>query len=179
MFLITEKYSVRKIIQVFVLVLISNLAINNSYAQKHKILAFGNFTYAVPTHTDFAKISDYGTGYEMGIGFGFGKTMVTGSIGTIKYHLPQQAAGGVILFEEAEYSVTPVKFGIRQSILLGLFLNANLGMAIRNSKGHFLYEAGAGYKLSFFEVGAAYTSYNLSGLKINSFLFKAGLAFKL
>ena len=179
MVLITENYSVRKIIQIFVVVLISNLAINNSYAQKPKVLAFGNFTYAVPTHTDFAKISDYGTGYEMGIGFGFGKTMVTGSIGTIKYHLPQQAAGGVILFEEDEYTVTPLKFGLRQYLLSGLFLNGNLGMTIGSSKAHFLYEAGAGYKLSFFEVGAAYTGYDLSGLKINSFLFKAGLAFKL
>ena len=70
--------------------------------------------------------------------------------------------------------------GIRRYILLGLFLNGNLGVAINDSKSNFLYEAGAGYKLGFFEVGAGFTGYKLNnGLNAGSFLMKAGLAIKI
>jgi hypothetical protein len=170
----------RKIVQILVLVSGSILAVNKGHGQLPKVLAFGNFTYGSPSSTDFKNISNYGTGYELGAGFGFGKTMLIGSIGQINYHLPQQSIGGVILFEKEDYKITPIKVGLRRYLLLGLFLNGNLGIAISNSKSHFLYEAGAGYKLGFFEIGAAYTSYKLSSnLNTSAFLFKAGLAIKL
>ena len=171
----------RKIIQFSVLLLIANLLITGVSAQLPKVLAFGNVTYANPTSADFKRVSTYGIGYEIGGGIGFGKNMLIGSVGQMTYHLPRQVVGGVVVFEGENWKFTPIKLGLRRYLLLGLFVNGNLGIAIRdNSTNYFLYEAGAGYKLGFFEVGAAYTGYSHSGsTNINALLLKAGLAIKL
>jgi hypothetical protein len=190
MFLIAENYSLRKIIQVFVLVFISILTFNKSYAQIPKVLAFGNFTYAVPTNTEFKNISNYGTGYEIGAGFGFGKTMFIASLGQMIYNIPNN---GLLLplgatGQPDKFKVTPIKVGFRRYLLFGLFLNGNIGMAIQKydkytaTGNSFLYELGAGCKLSIFEFGAAYTGYQMAGTEApnaNSLLLKAGIAIKL
>jgi len=155
----------------------TNLVVAKTHAQLPKALVFANFTYANPSNTNFKNISNYGAGFELGGGIGFGKTILMGSAGQMRYNVP--SAGHI--------DVTPLKIGIRRYILLGLFVNANIGMAMQKydvlneKKDSFLYEAGAGFKLGFFEVGAAYTSYPLVGSSGNagSVLVKAGLAIKI
>jgi hypothetical protein len=174
-------FDMRKIIQFSVLLIAANLVFVSVSAQLPKALVFGNVTYANPTSNDFKQVSNYGIGYELGGGIGFGKTLLIGSVGHMRYHLPRQVVNGVVLFEEDNWKFTPIKLGIRRYLLLGLFLNGNLGIAISdNSKNYFLYEAGAGYKLGFFELGAAYSGYSRSGsTNIGSLLLKAGLAIKI
>jgi hypothetical protein len=167
----------RKIIQFSILLMTVNLFFTSVSAQLPKALAFGNVTY-VNTGGDFKNYSNYGIGYELGAGIGLGKTMIMGSVGSIRYNLPSVFTGGA--FENATHiNVTPVKVGIRQYLLLGLFLNGNVGMAFRGDESPFLYEAGAGYKFGFFEVGAAYSGYKVFGVNNNAVLFKAGLAIKI
>ncbi|MES2373674.1 MAG: hypothetical protein V4557_13925 [Bacteroidota bacterium] len=175
----------RKIIQFSVLLIAANLIFVSVSAQLPKALVFGNVTYANPSGS-FKDVSNYGIGYELGGGIGFGKTILIGSVGHMQYHIPNPTPGG-LLFESPEPDIkfTPIKVGIRRYLLLGLFVNGNLGMAIRKwgsteKVNYFLYEAGAGYKLGFFEVGAAYTGYSSSGrIKVNALLLKAGLAIKI
>jgi len=139
----------RKIIQFLVLLFASNLIFGSLSAQLPKILVFANGTYASPTNTEFKNISNYGVGFEVGGGIGFGKTMLIASVGRMKYNLPQQSVGGVILFEAEDFKVTPLKLGLRRYLIAGLFINGELGVAI-SSTTNFLYEAGAGWKLGFF-----------------------------
>jgi hypothetical protein len=179
----------RKIIQVFVLVVVSNLALNRVSAQLPKVLAFANYTYAAPSNTEFKNISNHGSGYELGAGFGFGKTMFTVSGGQMTYNIPNNiTVGGIVLSNQPDqYKVTPIKVGIRQYLLFGLFINGNVGIAIQkydNYKANgdsFLWEFGAGYKFLIFEFGAAYTGNHMSGTTINanSLLLKGGLAIKI
>lgn len=169
----------RKIIEFSFLLFAFNLFFTTAGAQLPKALVFGNATYATPVNSEFKDRCNYGIGYEVGGGVGFGKTMLTGSVGGMRYHFPRQVVNGVVLFEEESFNVTPIKIGFRRYLLLGLFLNANAGIAVSNSKSPFLYEAGAGYKLGFFEIGAAYTGYKVGGINNNSLLFKAGLAVKI
>lgn len=166
------------------LLIVANLQFSSVSAQLPKALVFGNVTYANPTGS-FKDYSNYGVGYEIGGGVGFGKTILMASIGHMRFHIPNPTPSG-LLFEAANEDIkfTPVKLGVRRYLLLGLFLNGNLGMAVRkwngNSANYFLYEAGAGYKLGFFELGAAYTGYSSSGrIKVNALLLKAGLAIKI
>jgi hypothetical protein len=166
----------RKIIQFYILLMAANLFFISARAQFPKALAFGNVTY-VNTGGDFKQFSNYGVGYEIGAGVGLGKTMLMGSVGSIRYNLPGSPGG--VFANNGHVNVTPVKVGIRQYLLLGLFLNGNVGMAIRGGDKPFLYEAGAGYKLGFFEIGAAYSGYKVYGYTNNALLFKAGLAIKL
>ncbi len=175
----------RKIIQFSVLLIAANLILVSVSAQLPKALVFGNVTYGNPTGS-FKDISNNGIGYELGGGIGFGKTILIGSVGYMQYHIPNPTPAGLVL-ESSEQNIkfTPLKIGIRRYLFLGLFVNGNLGMAIRKwgntpSTNYFLYEAGAGYKLGFFEVGAAYTGYSSSGhIKIDALLLKAGLAIKI
>jgi hypothetical protein len=179
----------RKIVQVFVLIFVSNLVLNKGYAQVPKVLAFGNFTYAAPSNSEFKNIASSGTGYELGAGFGFGKTMFTISGGQITYSIPNNiTVGGIVLSNQPDqYRVTPIKVGIRQYLLFGLFINGNVGMAIQKYDKYqangdsFLWEFGAGYKFFIFEFGAAYTGNHMSGTNINanSLLLKGGLAIKI
>lgn len=170
----------RKIIHFSILLLAANLFFTAAKAQLPKALAFGNFTYANPTSSDLKSVSNYGIGYEVGGGVGFGKTVLMASIGSMRYHVNNKTVNGVTYFTDDHFNVTPIKFGIRRYLLLGLFLNGNLGVAVNDSKSNFLYEAGAGYKLGFFEVGAGFTGYKLNnGLNAGSFLMKAGLAIKI
>jgi hypothetical protein len=170
----------RKILLLSALFLCANLIIPSAKAQLvklPKVLAFGNVTYANPTG-EFKNISNYGYGYEIGAGLGLGKTLLMASVGNIRYN--DANSDGTI-------SITPWKFGVRRYLLLGLFLNGNVGFAKHKydydnlynygePKSYFLYELGAGYKLGFVELGAAYTGF---GNDMNALLFKAGLAIKL
>ena len=167
----------RKIIQFSILLVVANLFFTSVSAQFPKALVFGNFTY-VNTGGDLKKYSNYGIGYEIGGGVGLGKTMLMGSVGSIRYNLPG-TPNATFPSSDGHVNVTPVKVGIRQYLLLGLFLNANLGIAIQNDSKPVLYEAGAGYKLGFFEIGAAYSGYQVLGQHNNALLFKAGLAIKI
>ncbi|NCI47000.1 hypothetical protein [Sediminibacterium soli] len=164
----------QKTIQLILLICVSNVIIPRVNAQLPKVLAFGNITYASPVG-EFKNIANNGIGYEIGAGLGLGKTMLMASSGNIRYTLPNLG----------HLSVTPWKFGVRQYLLLGLFLNGNVGVARLNydynslpdeQKSNFLYEVGAGYKLGFFELGAAYTGF---GENRNALLLKGGLAIKL
>jgi hypothetical protein len=170
----------RKIPRIIILFFLANLAISRLEAQLPglpKVLAFGNLTYASPVNTNFKNIADYGLGYEVGAGIGLGKTLLIASAGHISYKIGN--AGHL--------KVTPLKLGIRRYLLLGLFLNANLGMAMQeydflpDKKNSLLYEVGGGFKFGFFELGAAYTGYKLAASfgSANSLLVKAGLAVKL
>jgi hypothetical protein len=161
----------RKIIHFSILLMAANLFFTSASAQIPKALVFGNFTYA-NTGGDFRNYSNYGVGYELGGGIGLGKTMLMGSVGNISYHSTGSGTTG-------NYNVTPVKVGIRQYLLLGLFLNGNLGLAMQSGSSPFLYEAGAGFKFGFFELGAAYTGYKVGSVNNNAVLFKAGLAIKI
>lgn len=186
----------RKIIQIFVLLIgVSAIVVKTSaqLPKLPKVLVFGNVTYGSPSNTDFKNISDRGIGFEAGGGIGLGKTILVASFGQMSYDIPSTAAltaAGVAFSSTSSHlKVTPLKIGLRRYLIAGLFLNGNLGVAIQKydnstaSGSTFLYEAGAGFKLGFFEVGAAYTGYNLAGtsrpISANSLLLKAGLAIKL
>lgn len=182
----------RKIIQFSVLLFTANLIVASTSAQLPKlpkVLAFGNLTYGSPSNTDFKNISNNGLGYEIGAGIGLGKTIITASIGQMNYNIPNgiYVNGALISSQPDHLKVTPLKLGLRKYLLAGLFLHGDLGMAIEkydkfNASGnYFLYEVGAGLKLLFLEVGAAYTGYQLAGTSVNanSLLLKAGLALKL
>ena len=182
----------RKILQISVLLFAANLILIRVSAQLPKlpkVLVFGNVTYASPSNADFKNISNHGLGYELGAGIGLGKTILTGSVGQMSYNIPNgiYVNGTVISSQPDHLKVTPLKIGIRKYLIAGLFLNGGLGVAIQKydkygvTGSNFLYEAGAGFKLGFFEVGAAYTGYKLAGTSVNanSLLVKAGLAVKL
>ena len=150
-----------------------------------KVVAFGNFTYAIPNSGAFTEKYNNGTGFEVGGGFGLGKTMIIASTGLINY-TPKK--DGV-----SNYKVVPIKVGIRRYIVAGLFLNAQIGMAkqtFTNTLGQddnrtgFLYEFGAGIKvLHIIELGADYTGYttgDLSGISTAKVLLvKAGFVIKI
>ena len=144
-----------------------------------KVLAFGNFTYANP-NGDFKNLYNHGAGFEIGGGLGFGKTLITASTGSIKYSAVSTNALG-------DLQVTPIKVGIRQYLLLGLFVNGNAGMAIQSyqnnssTASNFIYEVGAGMKfLGLIEVGVAYTGWQTPySTNANALLLKAGVAIKL
>lgn len=158
-----------------------------------KVLAFANFTYANPANADFKQISNNGVGFEAGAGLGLGKTLLTASFGSISYNIPNTTAtvpGIAFTSSSSHLKVTPLKLGIRRYLIAGLFLNANMGVAVQkydnsSSSGGstFLYEGGGGLKLGFLELGAAYTGFNLAGtsrpVTANAWLLKAGLAIKL
>jgi len=144
-----------------------------------KVLAFGNFTYANPAG-DFKNNYNNGTGFEIGGGLGFGKTLITASTGSIKYQAVSSNALG-------DLKVTPIKVGIRQYLLLGLFINGDVGYAIQSysnnsaTASNFLYEIGGGVKLlGLIELGVAYTGWQTpASTNANALLLKAGLAIKL
>ncbi len=150
-----------------------------------KLLAFGNFTYAVPQSISLSNAYNYGYGFEAGVGFGLGKSMIIGSTGLITYKPKSSLV--------SNYQVVPIKVGIRRYLIAGLFVNGQIGIAKEtytntsgNSDNHtgFLYEAGGGIKiLKLIELGAAYTGYttgSLSGISTaKSFLIKAGIALKI
>jgi hypothetical protein len=156
-----------------------------------KVLAFANFTYANPSNTSFKNISNNGVGFEAGAGIGMGKTLIIASLGQMSYNIPNTATVPGIAFTStsSHLKVTPLKIGVRRYLVAGLFLNGNLGVAMQKydnstvTGSNFLYEAGAGWKLGFLELGAAYTGFNLAGtsptVTANALLLKAGLAIKL
>lgn len=173
----------RKIIQISFLLFVANVIITDSAAQLPKlpkVLVFANGTYANPSNADFKKISNYGLGFEVGAGVGLGKSILMASIGRMSYNISGPVMPGVFALSQPDkFKVTPVKLGLRRYLIAGLFINGALGLAI-NSERNFLYEAGAGFKLVFFEIGAAYTGYRLSNnFNANSLLLKAGLALKI
>ena len=144
-----------------------------------KVLIFGNATYASPSG-DLKNSYDNGLGFEVGGGIGLGKTLITASTGSIKY----KAASGNAL---GDLKVTPIKVGLRQYLLLGLFINGNVGMAVQSyeknsaTASNFIYEVGAGMKLlGLIEIGAAYTGWQTPlSTNANALLLKAGLSIKL
>ena len=147
-----------------------------------KVLAFANGTYALPQSTNFTSSYDNGLGFEVGAGFGIGKSMIIASIGDVTYKSKTSKGN--------DLQVVPIKLGLRRYLMFGIFVNGNVGIAKEtqgaSTNSAFLYEAGAGIKfLKVIEVGAAYTGYstaNLGELKVNtlqSILFKAGVAIKL
>ncbi len=144
-----------------------------------KVLAFGNFTYANPTG-DLKNNYNNGTGFEIGAGLGFGKTLLTASTGSMKYQ-------SVAINALGDLKVTPIKVGIRQYLLLGLFLNGDVGYAIQSysksstTASNFLYEVGGGIKfLGIIELGVAYTGWQTpASTNAGAILFKGGLAIKL
>lgn len=159
-----------------------------------KVLAFANFTYASPSNSDFKNISNNGVGFEAGAGIGMGKTLIIASLGQVSYNIPNtfiatSATGIAFTSSSSHLKVTPLKVGIRRYLIAGLFLNGNLGVAMQKydnstvTGSTFLYEGGAGWKIGFLELGAAYTGFNLAGtsqpVMANALLLKAGLAIKL
>ena len=159
-----------------------------------KVLAFANFTYASPSNSDFKNISNNGVGFEAGAGIGMGKTLIIASLGQISYNIPNtfiatSTTGIAFTSSSSHLKVTPLKVGIRRYLIGGLFLNGNLGVAMQKydnstvTGSTFLYEGGAGWKIGFLELGAAYTGFNLAGtsqpVTANALLLKAGLAIKL
>lgn len=182
----------RKIIQFSLLLFAANVVISGAFAQLPrlpKILAFGNLTYANPSNPDFKAIANNGIGYEIGAGLGLGKTIITASVGRMRYTIPNGIfADGVFITSQPDHlKVTPLKIGLRKYLIAGLFLHGDLGMAIQSYDKYnataksLLYEVGAGFKFGFVEVGAGYTGYKLAGtsMQANSVLLKAGLALKL
>lgn len=182
----------RKILQFFIVLLavnVSMIRVSAQLPQLPKVLAFGNVTYGSPSNADFKNVSNRGIGFEVGAGIGFGKTILTASVGQMSYNIPNGIfVNGVAVNNQPDHlKVTPLKLGIRKYLIAGLFLNGNIGVAIQKYDNYsataknFLYEFGAGCKLGFFEVGAAYTGYKLAGTSVNanSLLLKAGLALKL
>ena len=169
----------RKLIQILLIAVIVAYVPSKTFAQLPKALLFGNFTYASP-QGNFANSYNNGTGFEVGGGVGFGKTVLYASTGYINYNASN--SGGVYF---PNYKVVPVKIGLRRYLLLGLFLNGAVGVANQtygssSSSSNFLYEAGAGFKmLGLFEVGAAYTGWTNNGSSLNALLLKAGLSIKL
>jgi hypothetical protein len=147
-----------------------------------KVLAFGNFTYAIP-QGNFSNIYSNGMGFEAGAGLGLGKTLLYASTGYLTYKAENGNPSG-------DWKVVPIKFGVRRYLLFGLFLNGALGIANQSFSGgtggssssSLLYEVGAGIKvLGLVEIGAAYTGYNatINNANANAILLKAGLAIKL
>lgn len=144
-----------------------------------KVLAFGNFTYASPGN-DLKSLYTNGTGFEIGGGIGMGKTIYIVSTGLVSYKASGENPYGNL-------KVTPIKIGVRRYLVLGLFVNANVGLAVQkydNSDmdgSKLLYEVGAGIKmLGAIEIGAAYTGWSMTGMSGNAsaLLFKAGIALK-
>lgn len=158
----------------------------NAQFKLPKVLAFGNLTYANPGG-DFSNAYKNGMGFEVGAGIGLGKTLLIASAGSMKYTAADNLTGVNALL--GNLTVTPVKLGIRRYLLLGLFVNAEAGMAFQNydkssaTGSSFLYEVGAGFKLlGFIELGAAYTGWQQpagTSASANALLLKAGISIKL
>ena len=153
-----------------------------------KVLGFANVTYANPSNADFKNVSNHGLGYEIGAGIGLGKTLLMGSVGRMSYNIPNAlVVNGTTVSTSDHLKVTPLKIGLRQYLIAGLFLNGNVGVAMQKydkysaTASNFLWEAGAGFKFGFLELAAAYTGYKMAGTSINanSLLLKGGIAIKL
>lgn len=181
----------RKILHVLALFAAANLVIPTVKAQLPKlpkVLAFGHLVYGNPSG-DFKNISNNGLGFEVGAGLGLGKTIITGSIGQMRYNIPNGITvnGNIISAASDHLKVTPIKAGIRKYLIAGLFLSGELGVAVQKydkytaSGSEFLYEVGAGFKFGFLEVGAGYTGFKMTGTSMNAsaLLLKGGLAIKI
>jgi len=175
----------RKLVQFFLIAIMASLLTTKTLAQLPKALVFGNFTYANPQGSLSSSYSN-GSGFEIGGGIGFGKSILYGSTGYVTYTAKSGTPG--------DLKVIPVKLGLRRYLLFGLFVNAAVGLAnqsyiVNSSYGQapkainesgFLYEAGAGIKiLHVIEIGADYTGWSHNGSNVNALLLKAGLAIKL
>ena len=150
-----------------------------------KVMAFANGTYALPQSSNFTSGYDNGLGFEIGAGFGIGKSMITASTGLVTFKPKNSSIDN--------FQVVPIKIGLRRYLIAGIFINGQLGLAKESytnilgksdNYNGFLYEAGAGIKfLKVIEFGAAYTGYStasLSGVNtLQSILLKLGVAIKI
>jgi hypothetical protein len=150
-------------------------------AQLPKVLAYGNVLVAAPNNTDFKNNYNTGFGGEVGVGFGLGKTLLTGSVGYLEFNSYGNNTIGNL-------QVIPVKLGIRRYLIGKLFVSAQGGLAMQQLKessisgSPFIYEVGAGVKvLKLIELGLGYNSFTPKGLPYdaNSILYKAGFSIKL
>jgi len=142
--------------------------------------------YGSPIDATLTKNYNYGLGADAEAGLGFGKTMVTASLGYINYAATDNTKGALSFF--------PIKANVRQYFLLGLFANAGLGIGLQSAptpssvaaiqfdnSSNLLYEAGIGFKLIGIEGMLNYGSWKNSTTNTwnSNWLFKLGYALKL
>ena len=140
--------------------------------------------YGSPIDATLSKNYNYGLGADAEAGLGFGKTMVTASLGYINYAATNNTNGALSFF--------PIKANVRQYLLMGLFANAGLGVAIQSvptsvpnysfdNSSNLLYEAGIGFKLVGIEGMINYGSWKNSTTNTwnSNWLLKLGYALKL
>lgn len=127
-----------------------------------KALIFANVNYASPANEKF-NVSNRGAwGGEAGLGLGFGKTLVTGTVGYQVFGVKINNLGG-------DLQVIPLKAGIRQYVALGkVFFLGNVGTALQSFKditnnriqtNNLMWEGGVGVKLIGLELQGTYSGW--------------------
>ena len=148
----------------------------NAVAQK-LVFLFGHGVYATPLTTDFKNGYNAGLGAEGGVGIGWNKTFIIGTIGYTSFSNKSGNSAGNI-------SIIPLKAGVRQYILGKLlYIHGDVGFAsvknkIADAEGKFCSDIGAGVKLAGFEIQLDYDGFNRSNPSgfVSSLALKAGFA---
>ncbi len=142
--------------------------------------------YALPQDNNLSNNFNYGLGVDAEAGFGFGKNMITGSIGYINYTAKNNTTGAL--------SFIPIEVGYRRYFLLGLFADAKMGIGVEsipdhaeavnlNNSTNFLYEFGGGFKVLGSEAIVNFTScknsFGSGSNWSNNLMYRIGYCLKL
>jgi len=142
--------------------------------------------YAQPQDDKMTANYHYGIGVDAEGGLGFGKTMITCSVGYLNFTAKDNTSGSL--------SFIPIEAGIRRYFLLGLFADAKAGVGVQSipnkasdvpldNSANLMYELGGGFKVMGIEAIINYASCKNSNGNAatwsNNFLFKIGYCLKL
>jgi|GEM_PF-2889450 len=176
---------VKKIAFLFCAVYFSTLSLMAQFKLPKTFVAFHGL-YATPQDDKLSGHFHYGLGLDAEGGLGFGKNMITGSIGYINFTAKDNQTGAL--------SYIPVELGYRRYFFLGLFADAKLGVAMQSipdkntsipldNSTNFIYEFGGGFKLMGIEATVNFaSSKNSNGNAAtwsNNFIYRIGYCLKL
>ena len=142
--------------------------------------------YAAPQDDKLANNFHFGLGADAEAGFGFGKNMITASLGYINFTAMDNKNGSL--------SYLPLEVGYRRYFFLGLFADAKVGVALQSipdkstslpldNSTNLLYELGGGFKVMGIEATINFaSSKNSNGNAAtwsNNFLYRIGYCLKI
>ncbi len=176
---------VKKIAFLFCVVYLCSSTLMAQFKLPKTFVAFHGI-YATPQDDKLSSNYHFGLGVDAEGGLGFGKNMITGSIGYINFAAKDNVNGAL--------SYIPVAVGYRRYFFLGLFADAKLGIAMQSipdkttslpldNSTNFLYEFGGGFKVMGIEAIVNFaSSKNSNGNAAtwsNNMIYRVGYCLKL
>lgn len=175
-----KMYNMKKCLKkstVIVVLALGTFVFNNNAAAQKLVFLFGHGVYATPVENSFKDGYNAGFGAEGGVGFGWNKTFIIGTIGYTSFGSKSGNSAGNI-------NIIPLKAGVRQYILGKLlYIHGDVGIAsvknkITDAEGKFCGDFGAGVKFAGLEVQLDYDGFNKSNPSgfASAVALKAGFA---